>query len=61
MKQIVEAGETKRVKVREILGLSALMNKAGCQTYLSKDEKSLISASYYIEAVHVIHLTMYCN
>ena len=40
-----EAEETSRVMVRDILGFSAHMEKAGCLTYLCKYGESLIIAS----------------
>ena len=45
LEKIVEARETSRVKVREIVGLSAPMNKIGRPTYLSNDKESCIVAA----------------
>ena len=48
-KKRFEATETSRVKVREILGLSAPMNKIGLSTYLSNYKESLIVLAADIE------------
>ena len=42
LKNIFEEIETSRGKVGEILGLSALLNKIVCPTYLSSDKDYLI-------------------
>ena len=52
MEKIVEAIETSRGEVREILGLLATMNKIVQPTYLSNDKESLIVAAYDIECGH---------
>ena len=50
LKNRVEARETSRGKVWEILGLSSPMNKIGRTTYLSNYNEYLIVASNYIES-----------
>ena len=45
IKKRVEARYTSRGKVREIVGLSATMNKIGCPTYLSNTKEYLIFAA----------------
>ena len=49
LKNRVEARETSRGKVREIVGLSAPTNKAGIPTYLSNENESLIYSYDEIE------------
>ena len=51
-KKIFEATETSRVKVREIVGLSAPMNKIVHTNYLSYDKEYLIVAAADIEDGH---------
>ena len=48
-KNIVEARETSRIKVREFLGLSAPINKIGLPTYRSNEKEYLIVAAAEIE------------
>ena len=56
LKNIVEVRETSRVVVREIIGLSAPMNKIGRPTYLSNDKESLIFAAADIKGGHGLPL-----
>ena len=44
-KCIFDSGDTSRLNVIEVLGLSAPMNKIGRPTYLSKNVESLIVAA----------------
>ena len=48
-KKRVEASDTSRVKVREILGLSAPMNKTDRPTYLGNVKEYLIVTAAEIE------------
>ena len=56
LKNIFEEIETSRGKVGEILGLSALLNKIVCPTYLSSDKDYLIVSDAEIEGVHGLPL-----
>ena len=56
LKNIVDTRETLKVKVREIVGLSAPMNKIGRPTYLSNDMESLIVVAAEIEGGHGLPL-----
>ena len=60
LKNRVEARETSRGKVREIVGLSAPMNKAGLPTYLGNDKESLIDSYDEIKGGHGLPLDSNC-
>ena len=52
LENIVDTRETSRGKVREIVGLSAPMNKIGRPDYLSNNKKYLIVAAAEIEGFY---------
>ena len=56
MKKIVEARETSRGKVREIVGLSAPMNEIVRPTYLSNTKEYFIVTATNIEGGHCLPL-----
>ena len=56
MKKRVQARETSRGKVREIVGLSAPMNEIGRPNYLSNTKEYLIVTAAGIEGGHGLPL-----
>ena len=56
MKKGVEAVDTSRVNIIEVVGFSSPMNKIGCPNYVSYNEDSLIYKAADIEDVYGLSL-----